>query len=86
MEGYLPAYYSQLIVCTLQYNAGLGEALDQITTLSVCGLQLRRGRRGYSCYTSIFTHFTQIYWTCLIGLGGKSHRSCNLAHTVRDLD
>ena len=25
-------------------------------------------------------------WTCLIGFGGKFHRSCNLALTVRDLN
>ena len=30
--------------------------------------------------------FVLIYWTCLIGFGGKFHRSCNLAHSVRDLD
>ena len=42
--------------------------------------------KGYTCYISFFTNFALIYWTCLIGFGGKSHRSCNLVHTVRDLD
>ena len=46
-------------------------------------------KKGYSRYISFFTNLALIYWTCLIGFGGKSHRSCNLAHThdtVRDLD
>ena len=43
-------------------------------------------KKGYSCYISFFTNFALIYWTCLIGFGGESHRSCNLEHTVRDLD
>ena len=43
-------------------------------------------KKGYSCYISFFTNFVLIYWTCLIGFGGKSHRSCNLANTVGDLD
>ena len=42
--------------------------------------------KGYSCYISFFTNLALIYWTCLIGFGGKFHRSCNLAHTVRVLD
>ena len=43
-------------------------------------------KNGYSCYISFFTNFALIYWTCLIGFGGKFHRSCNLAHTVSNLD
>ena len=43
-------------------------------------------KKGYSCYISFFTNFALIYWTCLIEFGGKFHRSCNLAHTVRDFD
>ena len=43
-------------------------------------------KKGYSCYISFFTNFALINWTCLIGFGGKFHRSCNLAHTVKDLD
>ena len=43
-------------------------------------------KKGYSCYTSFSTNFALIYWTCLIGFGGKFHRSRNLVHTVRDLD
>ena len=43
-------------------------------------------KKVYSCYISFFTNFALIYWTCLIGFGGKSNRSCNLAHTVSDLD
>ena len=43
-------------------------------------------KKGYACYISFFTNFALIYWTCLIGFGGKSHRSCNLTHTVSDLD
>ena len=35
-------------------------------------------KKGYSCYTSIFTNFALIYWKCLIGFGGKSHRFWNL--------
>ena len=42
--------------------------------------------KGYSCYISFFTNFALIYWTCLIRFGEKIHRSCNLPHTVRDLD
>ena len=43
-------------------------------------------KKGYSYYISISTNFALIYWTCLIGFGGKFHRLCNLVHTVRDLD
>ena len=43
-------------------------------------------KKGYSCYISFFTNFALIYRTCLIRFGGKFHRSCNLAHSVRDLD
>ena len=43
-------------------------------------------KKEYSCYISFFTNFSLIYWTCLIRFGGKFHRSCNLAHTVRDLE
>ena len=43
-------------------------------------------KKGYSCYITFPTNFILIYWTRLIGFGGKFHRSCNLAHTVRDLD
>ena len=35
-------------------------------------------KKGYSCYISFFTNFALIYWTCLIGFGGKSHRFWNL--------
>ena len=43
-------------------------------------------KNGYSCYILFFTNFVLIYWTCLMRFGGKFHSSCNLAHTVRDLD
>ena len=43
-------------------------------------------KKGYSCYISFFTNFAFIHWTCLIGFGGKFHRSGNLAQTVEDLD
>ena len=43
-------------------------------------------KKGYSCYISFSTNFALIYWTCLIGFGGKFHRLCNLVHTFRDLD
>ena len=35
-------------------------------------------KKGYLCYVSFFTNFALIYWTCLIGFGGKSHRFWNL--------
>ena len=43
-------------------------------------------KKGYPCYILLYSNFTLIYWTCLIGFGGKFHRSCNLIHTDRDLD
>ena len=78
-----------LIYCSvLEWGRGLVGWGGLISNLNSVRLRFTAAswKKGYSCYITFFTNFALIYWTCLIGFEGKSHRSCNLAHTVGDLD
>ena len=70
---------------TLFYNTGLGRLYIKFEPVRLRFTAVS-WKKGYACHISILTNFALIYWTCLIGFGGKSDRSCNLAHTVGDLD
>ena len=74
------------IYCSVLEKGGEGKCL--ISNLNYVRLRFTAAswKKGDLHYISFFTNFALIYWTCLIGFGGKFHRSCNLAHTVRDFD
>ena len=86
MKGYMPVDYEQLVMLTLLYNTGLGRPYIKLELCPLANYSCVMEKRLYSYHISFLTNFALIYWICLIGFGGKSHRSCNLAHTVGDLD
>ena len=86
MKGYLLGDYVQLVLYTLLYNTGLGKPNIKFELCPFANYSCVMEKSGYSYHISYLTNFALICWTCLIGFGGKSHRSCNLAHTVGDLD
>ena len=76
-----------LLLC-LGMGKGIGRLGRPISNLNSVCLRFTAAswKKGYTCYISFFTNFALIYWTCLIRFREKSHRSCNLAHTLRDLE
>ena len=46
MEGYVPVYYNQLVMCTLIYNTGFGRPWIKLDLCPGYDLQLRHGKRG----------------------------------------
>ena len=67
-------------IAVLELERGLVGWGGLISNLNSVHLRLTAvsWKKGYSCYISFFTNFALIYWTCLIGFGGKSHRFWNL--------
>ena len=64
------------IYCSvLEWGRGLVGWEGLISNLNSVHLQFTAAswKKGYSCYISFFTTFALIYWTCLVGFGGKSH-------------
>ena len=57
---------------------GLGRPIGGVGNSVRLRITAASWKNGYSCYISFFTNFALIYWTCLIGFGGKSHRFWNL--------
>ena len=83
---YLTVDYVQLVMINVLYNTGLGRSYIKFQLCPFANYSCVMDKKGYSYHISFLTNFALIYWACLIGFGGKSHRSCNLAHTIGDLD
>ena len=62
------------LIAVLEWGRGLVGWGGLISNLNSVRLRFTAAswKKGYSCYISFFTNFALIYWTCLIGFGGKS--------------
>ena len=64
----------------LSWNGGGGGRISNLNSVHL-RLTAASWKKKYSCYSSFFTNFELIFWTCLIGFGAKFHRSRNLPTT-----